>query len=45
MAEEISVMVQSLISSCAGLCFASQRWTRVVIASLESAATTSDVSR
>jgi hypothetical protein len=43
--EDISVMVQSLIRSCAGSCSASQSWTYDVIAAFESVATISDVSR
>jgi hypothetical protein len=44
-ADDISVIVQSLIKSGAGSCSASQVCTRGVSASFNSAATISDVSR
>lgn len=44
MAEETSVMDQSLITTCIGSCSAIHDWMRPVVASLDSAATISDVS-
>jgi hypothetical protein len=45
MAEDSSVIVQSLIRSSAGSYSANQTWTRGVMASLASAATSSEVPR
>ena len=45
MAGDGSVIVRSLIRSSAGSCSANQTWTRGVMASLASAATSSEVSR